>query len=154
MSAGDQSPSPSGEGLGWGMERVLAKRAAAMRRDPTEPEKRLWRHLSNRRLGGFKFRRQAVIGARIVDFFCPAIGLIVEVDGDTHDPVADQRRDAEAAVDGWVTVRVSNLDVMANCDGVLAQILDVACASPLRCAWRLPHPNPSPEGAGLQERRC
>ena len=44
---------------------------------------------------GFKFRRQEVIGRVIVDFFCPAKNLIVEVDGETHaDTERDRRRDA------------------------------------------------------------
>jgi len=59
-----------------------------MRREPTEFEMRLWRHLSNSQLGGWKFRRQALIGGRIVDFFCPAIGLAIEVDGVRADGMA------------------------------------------------------------------
>jgi very-short-patch-repair endonuclease len=49
----------------------LHRRAAEMRRNPTEPERRLWRHLSASQLDGLKFRRQAVIGASIADFYCP-----------------------------------------------------------------------------------
>jgi very-short-patch-repair endonuclease len=66
----------------------VGDRARQMRNTPTEPEKRLWRHLSNSQLG-YKFRRQSVIGHYIVDFLCPAKALIVEVDGDTHDAEAD-----------------------------------------------------------------
>jgi very-short-patch-repair endonuclease len=66
-------------------EKYLGERAHAMRRDPTEPEKRLWRHLSNSQLGGFKVRRQAVIAPFIADFLGPAKALVVEVDGDTHE---------------------------------------------------------------------
>ena len=141
------SPSPSGEGLGWGT--TLAKRATHMRRDPTEPEKRLWRGLSNSQLGGFKFRRQAVLGTRIVDFFCPATGLIVEVDGHTHDPDIDRNRDALMQDAGFTTIRVGNTDVMENAEGVLLHVLAVAQSLPARAQWRLPHPNPSPEGEGL-----
>jgi very-short-patch-repair endonuclease len=48
---------------------VMLDRAAGMRREPTEPEHRLWRALSGSKLNGLKFRRQATIGDRIVDFF-------------------------------------------------------------------------------------
>jgi len=143
------SPSPSGEGLGWGSPRELAARAAAMRRDPTEPERRLWRHLSNRQLGGFKFRRQAQLGGRIADFFCPALGLIVEIDGDTHDRQTDMRKDAIARRQGFHTVRFSNADVMQDMEGVLTSLLAFARSLPPRADWKLPHPNPSPEGEGL-----
>jgi len=120
-----------------------------MRHNPTEPEKRLWRYLSNAQLGGFKFRRQSVIGNRIVDFFCPSIGLIVEVDGDTHDAEQDRARDEAALASGFATVRVTNADVMKNMDGVLDSILATANMVGPRTSWRLPHPNPSPEGEGL-----
>ncbi|QAY79860.1 endonuclease domain-containing protein [Sphingosinicella sp. BN140058] len=122
-----------------------------MRRDPTEPEKRLWRHLSNSQLQGFKFRRQAVMDPFIADFFCPAKALIIEVDGDTHDAAADRRRDGLLSTRGFTIIRFTNQDVMTNMDGVLITILDRLRALPDRWAGRteLPHPNPSPEGEGL-----
>ncbi len=120
-----------------------------MRRQPTEPELRLWRHLSNSQLGGSKFRRQARLGSRIADFFCPSIGLIVEIDGNTHDPAIDARKDAVSRQHGFHIIRFSNTDVMQNVDGVLASLLSFARSLPSRTNWRLPHPNPSPEGEGL-----
>ena len=130
---------------------TLRERAKQMRREPTEPEKRLWRHLSNSQLGGFKFRRQAALPPFIADFFCPAKGLIVEVDGDTHLPEADVRRDAVLATRGFPTLRFTNGDVMANMDGVLITILQTLENLPDR-QWGSadsPTPNPSPEGEGL-----
>jgi very-short-patch-repair endonuclease len=135
-----------GRGKDWNIPAELHKRAAAMRRNPTEPEKRLWRHLSNRQLDGAKFRRQEVIGWSIADFACPSVRLIVEVDGDTHDDAAkDQRRDAKLAEFGYRVIHVTNADVMHNMEGVLT-LLSLA----LRDA-ESPHPNPSPEGEGLKE---
>ncbi|MFE8583262.1 endonuclease domain-containing protein [Sphingomonas sp. NCPPB 2930] len=125
----------------------LSSHARHMRREPTEPEKRLWAHLSRSQLGGFKFRRQAVVGTYIADFLCPATGLIVEVDGDTHaDARRDNRRDAALAELGFRVVRIGNTDVMHNIEGVLAHLLGTLQAMPAR---RTPHPNPSPEGEGL-----
>ena len=49
----------------------------------TEPEKRLWSILRNNQLG-VKFRRQHGIGHYIVDFYCPELKLIIEVDGESH----------------------------------------------------------------------
>jgi very-short-patch-repair endonuclease len=121
------------------------------RRNPTEPEVRLWRHLSNRQLAGLKFRRQHRIEDRILDFFCPSIALGVEVDGHTHDPDTDRLRDAYLYQQQGITViRVSNIDVMTNMEGVLSAILTAASRQPAR--WPdsgVLHPNPSSEEEGL-----
>jgi len=55
-----------------------------LRRDRSPAEHILWRHLKGRQLLGYKFRRQHGIGRYIVDFYCPSLRLIVEVDGDSH----------------------------------------------------------------------
>ncbi|HEY0411820.1 MAG TPA: DUF559 domain-containing protein [Allosphingosinicella sp.] len=140
--------------MGWGLSNArleeLHERAAGMRRNPTEPEKRLWRNLSNGQLGGHKFRRQSVVGRFIADFLCPQKALIVEVDGDTHDERKDRLRDDILSRHGFRVVRVTNDDVMGNMDGVLQHILLALNEAPER--WNKPHPNPSPEGEGLEGR--
>jgi very-short-patch-repair endonuclease len=143
-----KTPPLQGRGKGWGLSAeqlaTLQQRATEMRNNPTEPESRLWRNLSNSQLDGFKFRRQQVIARAIVDFVCPAAKLIVEVDGDTHaDVERDARRDAYLARFGYRVVHVTNLEVMRNIDGVLLTI-----QAALQTADS-PHPNPSPEGEGL-----
>ncbi len=147
-----KAPPLQGRGKGWGLSveqlRLLHQRAADMRRNPTEPEKRLWRHLSNGQLFGHKFRRQSVIGRFIADFLCPQKALIVEVDGNTHGEVKDRLRDDVLAHHGFRVVRVTNGDVMTNMDGVL--ILIAGAVSAARDRWDRPHPNPSPEGEGLE----
>jgi very-short-patch-repair endonuclease len=128
----------------------LLERAKANRKAPTPFEAKLWAHLSSSQLGGYKFRRQHVIGRCIVDFFCPGRGLIVEVDGDTHDAVRDGARDRHLQSLGFATLRFTNSEVATNIEGVLEALLATLQALPSR--WdkaRLPHPNPSPEGEGL-----
>ena len=141
------TPPLQGRGRGWGLSALdiakLQNRARSMRNNPTEPEKRLWRALSNGQLEGFKFRRQQVIGWFIADFVCASAKLIVEVDGDTHEETADRARDTALTEQGYRTMRVTNHDVMSNMDGVLTFISEA-----LRKADG-PHPNPSPEGEGL-----
>jgi very-short-patch-repair endonuclease len=121
----------------------LQRRARHMRNNPTEPEKRLWRHLSGEQLNGHKFRRQQVIGWFIADFVCPRQRLIIEVDGDTHDEAKDRLRDDTLAGRGYRVLRVTNDDVMRNMDGVLRFLCEALCVA------ERPHPNPSPEGEGL-----
>lgn len=148
--ADPKAPPLQGRGLGWGLSReqlsTLKDRARAMRNNPAEPEKRLWRNLSGSQLAGWKFRRQEVIGRTIVDFYCPAARLVVEVDGDTHaDPVREARRDAYLGQLGLTVLHVGNPEVMGNMEGVL-QIIGAALGMS-----DSPHPNPSPEGEGLEE---
>jgi very-short-patch-repair endonuclease len=111
---------------------TIGDHAKDNRNNPTEPELRLWRHFSRSQLGGFKFRRQHVIGGRIVDFFCPAVALVIEIDGHTHDAELDRARDAALASRGYVTLRFTNVDVMQNIEGVLETILERAQSLPLR----------------------
>ena len=125
--------------------------AKSLRTTSTDAEIKLWYHLRAKRLAGLKFRRQHPIPPYIADFFCPAKGLIVELDGDTHGPVQDRRRDARLRERGFETLRFINLDMSENIDGVVAVILAALQRRPNRWA-RLPHPNPSPEGEGLEGR--
>ena len=145
------SPPLQGRGRGWGLsvERLdaMAEHARANRRNPAEPEIRLWSILSGSQLGGFKFRRQAAVGEAIADFLCPQKRLIVEVDGDSHvDLSADARRTAKLEALGYHVFRVTNADVKQNLDGVARALLDRLESLPDRGA---PHPNPSPEGEAL-----
>jgi very-short-patch-repair endonuclease len=116
-----------------------------MRNNLPAPEQELWKRLRNSQLGGFKFRRQTVIEPYICDFFCPAKGLVVEVDGDTHDPVIDSRRDQELARRGFRVLRFTNGEIMSNVDGVLLTILSVLQSQPDRFTHP---PTPSLEREG------
>ncbi len=145
-----EAPPLQGRGLGWGLSDTqidwLHARAREMRRNPTEPEKRLWRHLSASQIDGMKFRRQEVVGPYIADFMCPMRALIVEVDGDTHVDGGDHERDDALAALGFRVLRVTNADVMHNVEGVIEAIRNAAHG---RVSRHMPHPNPSPEGEGL-----
>jgi very-short-patch-repair endonuclease len=131
---------------------VMLARAADMRRAPTEAERRLWARLRASQLHGHKFRRQATIGGRIVDFFCPGKSLIVEIDGDTHDPERDAMRDAQTRGQyGFSTIRFGNRDVMDNLEGVLERLL--ATLEELPDRWpEVTTPGPSSEEEGSSTR--
>jgi len=55
-----------------------------LRKNMTEAERALWKHLRLRQLKGCKFRRQQPLGKYIVDFVCLEKRLVVEVDGGQH----------------------------------------------------------------------
>ncbi len=133
-------------------QKHLLTRASQLRVASTPFEVMLWNQLKGAKLDGHKFRRQHVIGSCIVDFFCPAKGLIVEVDGDTHDPAKDAVRDRRHSEFGYPTIRFTNADVGKNLDGVLNALLARLDTLPDRWGSGLPHPGsaapspPSPEG--------
>lgn len=58
--------------------------ARHLRRRMTPAEKVLWSRVRNRRLGGYKIRRQAIVSGYFPDFYCPECKLIIEVDGEIH----------------------------------------------------------------------
>jgi very-short-patch-repair endonuclease len=94
-----------------------------MRGAPTDSELRLWRLLRDRRLSGFKFRRQVPVGPYIVDFLCVGAKLIVEADGSQHaESLRDKARDAYLESQGWKVFRFWNNEVVQNREGVLETI--------------------------------
>ncbi len=104
-----------------------SNRARALRSANVSGEAKLWSHLRNRKLAGFKFVRQAPIGPYFADFLCRDALLIVEVDGGTHsepqESAADQARQQALEQMGYRIVRVWNADVTGNIDGVLTTLL-------------------------------
>ena len=97
------------------------ERARELRRNMTFPEQRLWRVLRDRRLAGFKFRRQFPVDVYVADFACIEQRLMVEVDGESHvgRHQADLHRETVLREAGWQVVRVTNDDVLQNLEGVL-----------------------------------
>ena len=100
------------------------KRAQHLRNNATDAERRLWRHLSRRRLGGHKFSRQMAVGPFICDFLCRERGLVVELDGGQHADrtVEDATRTAFLERNGLTVLRFWNNDVLGNLEGVLITI--------------------------------
>ncbi len=100
------------------------KRAQDMRRNSTDAEKLLWRHLRNRQVDGFKFRRQVWLDSFVADFYCAEAKLVVEADGGQHDEGhdADTRRSAILREKGFRIVRFWNNDVTENIEGAIEMV--------------------------------
>ncbi|HEY5048894.1 MAG TPA: DUF559 domain-containing protein [Rhizomicrobium sp.] len=92
--------------------------ARDLRNNATDAERKLWRLLRNRQLGGFRFRRQQPIGPYIVDFFCPQAQLVIELDGSQHGEEKnvsyDEARTEWLASRGYRVARFVNVDVLKN----------------------------------------
>ena len=87
----------------------------------TVAERALWSVLNDRQLDGYRFRRQHPMGDFILDFFCPAARLIVEVDGESH----VQRNEYDRLRTQWLAaqkdchvLRFGNDAVLSDLDGV------------------------------------
>ena len=101
--------------------------ARDMRRAPTDPERKIWHLLRDRRCGGFKFRRQVPVAGYILDFFCEQASLAVELDGEQHaEPAAiayDQRRTATLKDLGIHVLRFPDHEVLRDPEAVAKTVL-------------------------------
>ncbi len=104
---------------------MSTNRARDLRKNSTDTERALWRHLRLRQLGGYKFRRQQPIGQYIVDFECLDKRLIIELDGGQHSEQVDydSARTAWLGAQGFRLLRFWNNQVLAEIDAVKALIL-------------------------------
>lgn len=95
----------------------------AQQRD--DAERHVWQHLRERRLAGFKFRRQYPIAGFIADFACVEAGLVVEPDGGQHveRTAGEAARTRRIERNGYRVLRFWNDDVFLQTDVVLAEIL-------------------------------
>jgi len=111
-------------------QRSTLTQARHLRRRLTRAEMTLWQALRGKQLEGLKFRRQQVIGPYVVDFFCAASRLVIELDGGAHadeDARAhDARRDQWIAAQGLRILRIQNRMVVDNLPGALTMIVQEA----------------------------
>ncbi len=102
----------------------LIANARSLRRDMPPAERRLW--FDGLSILPHKFPRQRPVGSYIVDFYCAAAKLVIELDGATHgDPHAQQRDAARTKYlesVGLQVIRFTNADVMTNLEGVVIEI--------------------------------
>ena len=125
------------------------KSAKRLRKDMTLPEVLLWRHLRGKPMG-VKFRNQHPVGSYVLDFYCAAKRIAIEIDGIAHDmgdrPARDAKRDTWLLGQGIRLVRLSASDVLgdvaAAADSVIKLCVNTPPPSALRAAT-------SPSGGGL-----
>ncbi len=114
-------------------KRETIVKARRLRRAMTKPEIALWSVLRGRP-SGLKFRRQHPIGPFVLDFYCPAAGVAIEVDGMAHEmgdnPRHDERRDRWLQQQGLHVLRMPAREVLGDLDAVLTAIVR-RCAPPL-----------------------
>jgi very-short-patch-repair endonuclease len=102
----------------------FTQNARLLRKNQTEVEQLLWKHLRNRQLLGHKFRRQFPIEPYIADFVCLKLKLIIELDGGQHaDQIYfDNQHSLFLWKRGFKVMRFWNNEVCENTEGVLEAI--------------------------------
>ena len=143
------APLPLAGGVGGGQGSGQFKprntsRAKELRNNATTAERALWTYLSQRQRCGYQFSRQMPVGPYFADFLCREAGLIVEVDGFSHEARQDYDagRDTFLKQQGFSIVRFTNDDVRDNLEGVVAAI-DIALGET--------NPPPAPPASGRGE---
>ena len=101
--------------------------ATILRKNMTYNEKVLWEKLKNKQICGLRFRRQHPIDFFIVDFYCHAVKLVVEIDGEIHNQQEeyDDGRSAEMEKFGIKVIRFTNKEVEASIDSVVSNIKNI-----------------------------
>jgi very-short-patch-repair endonuclease/L-amino acid N-acyltransferase YncA len=130
----DAAPALKKKGRGWAITEsrldTLHEAAREMRRNPTQAQTVLAEALAEADAGGFKFRRQVVIGSAIVAFACQPLKIAIEIDEDADlAPEVARRRDRSLAEVGIKLLRYPALAVLNDIDAVVTRIIDEMKAS-------------------------
>jgi len=111
----------------YGAENITKERARELRKVMTHEELILWEHLRNKKMLGYKFRRQHPIDIYIADFYCHELKLVIEIDGEFHNnedqECWDINRKAEFDRYGIRELRFANEQITDNITEVLNRIV-------------------------------
>jgi very-short-patch-repair endonuclease len=122
---------------------ALRDQARQLRGAMTPAEGLLWDHLRRFQLAALRFRRQHVIDGFIVDFYCPAARLAIEVDGEIHADQTDYDRERDRILTnrGVRVLRFANDRIVHDLRACLLEIREAADQQP-------PHPTSPPPSEG------
>ena len=107
---------------------MTTRHARALRQRLTQPEALFWSRIRHLNAEGVRIRRQAPMGAYIVDFVCHSAKLVIELDGGGHAEPAqiahDRRRDAWLATRGYDVLRIWNRALYEEHEAVMDQVVE------------------------------
>jgi len=112
---------------------IFKQRRQELRNNQTEAEKAFWSHVRNRQFLGMRFFRQYSIGPYILDFYCPAVKLAVELDGGQHNESEkreyDEARSIYLKAQDIDVIRFWNHEVLLNVEDVLNKLTEIVTPS-------------------------
>jgi len=99
----------------------LKERAGELRKAGNLAEVLFWNQVKNKQFGQLDFHRQKIIGNYIVDFYCPALQLVVEIDGSSHNDKIDYDKERNIFLKnlGLSVLHFDDIDVKRNLNGVM-----------------------------------
>jgi very-short-patch-repair endonuclease len=102
----------------------LKQIARTLRNNMTLSEILFWKEIKGKKVLGYDFHRQKPIDEYIVDFYCPKLKLVIEIDGDSHDgkEETDLIRQKKLESKGLTVLRFWDNDVRVNVDGIVGQL--------------------------------
>ena len=104
----------------------LILRRRQLRSKMTNAELLLWSELKNKKVQGYRFKRQFSIDSFVVDFYCPKLKLVIEVDGNIHlkkeEIKYDDYRQNKLQALGLKVLRFTNDEVINDLKIVLERI--------------------------------
>lgn len=113
--------------MGGYKNKELVRNARVLRNNMTRAEIILWSRLREKKINGYKFRRQQPIFDYIVDFYCHELKLIIEVDGKIHSMIEnlkyDLKRDNILKINGYYIIRLTNLEIETELDSSINKII-------------------------------
>jgi very-short-patch-repair endonuclease len=113
--------------MGGYKNKDLVSNARVLRNNMTRAEIILWSRLREKKINGYKFRRQQPIFNYIVDFYCHELNLIIEVDGEIHslneNQKYDLKRDNLLKINGYHIIRLTNLEIETELDSTINKII-------------------------------
>jgi cyclase len=109
----------------YGAVKPIFVRADELRKNSTEDEKLLWKHLKANQLG-VRFKRQHPVWMYIADFYCHELKLVIEVDGSVHNVKEvmeyDKVREEDIVSFGIRVIRFTNTEIKADISSVIDKI--------------------------------
>lgn len=117
----------------YGASPLIFERAKELRRNMTLQELKVWQFLNKKAVYGLRFKAQHPIQNYIVDFYCHALKLVIEVDGGFHKILENKERDLGREEDlkllGLKIIRFTNEEVDRDFKSVRQTILDTCWES-------------------------
>lgn len=103
---------------------LLKERAKVLRKARNLPEVLFWRRVNKGQFHDLDFDRQKIIGNYIVDFYCKAFGLVVEIDGSSHNGRGeeDELREAWLKGQGCKIIRFTTTLILEHMDQVMEEL--------------------------------
>ena len=108
----------------YGAVPATFQKARLLRNKMTSEELILWERLKGKQICNTRFRRQHPINKFIADFYCHAVKLVVELDGEIHLQQKEYDKERTSIIEefGIEVIRFSNLEIIRNIDNVIVQI--------------------------------